>query len=398
MKKKFLKFALLLFASLQIPLNTYAQKSKEWYEEYFRNHISELDPIEGIYSIQNKVTISFLGRSESLTTTSTDVIIKKDGLFIVYSIEEDKSTTTINNGGTNLTFKRLGESSIYDFTQEWPSLNNCTASGRVYLNSLYGFTYETTLPQCVVKAVLKNGKYASNYRLNLKCELIKTYPTSSMYNQSIKEEKQPSEWSGSGFAIGNGYIVTNNHVVEGANKINVKGVKGDLNSFFVASVVSTDIKNDIAIIKINDSRFNGFGTLPYSVTTRLADVGEDVFVLGYPLIQALGDEIKLTNGIISSRTGYQGDISTYQISAPVQPGNSGGPMFDSKGNVNGIVNASVPGADNVGYAIKISYLKNLIESAGLNVALPNNNTISNLSLSEKVKRLKNFVFYIECSK
>jgi S1-C subfamily serine protease len=130
----------------------------------------------------------------------------------------------------------------------------------------------------------------------------------------------------------------------------------------------------------------------------MADVGEDVFVLGYPLTQALGNEIKLTNGIISSRTGYQGDVANYQISAPVQPGNSGGPMFDSKGNVIGIVVAGVPGAENVGYAIKIAYLKLLIESAGLSIKFPANNTISTLSLSEKVKRVKNHVFYIECSR
>lgn len=205
-------------------------------------------------------------------------------------------------------------------------------------------------------------------------------------------------WTGSGYSIGNGFIVTNNHVVDGAKSISIKGVKGDMNNGYIAEVVATDKANDIAVLRITDSRFNGFGTIPYSVSTRMADVGEDVFVLGYPLTQALGNEIKLANGIVSSRTGYQGDVSTYQMSAPVQPGNSGGPMFDSKGNVIGIVVAGVPGAENVGYAIKTSYLKILIESAGLNIKFPANNTISTLSLAEKVKRVKNFVFYIECSK
>ena len=128
----------------------------------------------------------------------------------------------------------------------------------------------------------------------------------------------------------------------------------------------------------------------------MADVGEDIFVLGYPLTQTMGNEIKLTNGIISSRTGFQGDIANYQMSAPIQPGNSGGPMFDSKGDVIGIVCAHHAGAENAGYAIKISYLKLLIESTGLNIALPSNNTISSLSLPEKVKRLRDLVLYIEC--
>ena len=222
---------------------------------------------------------------------------------------------------------------------------------------------------------------------------LKMYP-----NGSSSANTNPSSWSGTGWAIGNGYIITNNHVADEARIITIKGVKGDMNTGYTAEVVATDKVNDIAILKITDSRFGGFGAIPYSVSARMADVGEDVFVLGYPLTQALGNEIKLTNGIISSRTGYQGDVSTYQMSAPVQPGNSGGPMFDSKGNVIGIVVAGVPGAENVGYAIKTSYLKILIESAGLNIKFPTNNTVSTLSLSEKVKRVKGFVFYIECSK
>ena len=90
--------------------------------------------------------------------------------------------------------------------------------------------------------------------------------------------------------------------------------------------------------------------------------------------------------------------SNGKIYSPIQPGNSGGPMFDSKGNVIGIVVAHHAGAENAGYAIKTSYLKNLIESAGLNISLPSGKNLSTLSLSEKVKRVRNFVFLIECSK
>lgn len=225
---------------------------------------------------------------------------------------------------------------------------------------------------------------------------LQMYPTAQ--NTISEEENFTESWAGTGFAIGNGYVVTNNHVAGVAKTISIKGVKGDMNTSYTAEVVAADKTNDIAILKITDPDFKGFGTIPYAVQQRMADVGEDVFVLGYPLTQALGNEIKLTNGIISSRTGFQGDVACYQMSAPVQPGNSGGPMFDNKGNVIGIVVAGVPGAENVGYAIKTSYLKILIESAGLNIQFPANNTISTLSLAEKVKRVKNFVFYIECSK
>lgn len=106
---------------------------------------------------------------------------------------------------------------------------------------------------------------------------------------------------------------------------------------------------------------------------------------------------KLTNGVISSKSGYQGDVSTYQISAPVQPGNSGGPLFDSKGSIVGIVNAGVPGAENVGYAIKTSYLFNLVDSYSIGTSLPSSNKISSLALKDQVKRVQNYVFLLLCS-
>lgn len=214
--------------------------------------------------------------------------------------------------------------------------------------------------------------------------------------EAARKASEPEEWSGTGFALKNGYVVTNHHVVNRASSILVYGINGNMSSGYKAKVFATDKVNDIAILQITDSRYSGFGSIPYSVKSQLADVGEDIWVLGYPLTQLLGNEIKLTNGIISSRSGFQGDLATYQISAPVQPGNSGGPLFDSKGNVIGIVNAGVPGAENVGYAIKTSYLKLLLDNYDISSILPSNNTISSLTLKEQVKRVKDFVFYIHC--
>lgn len=75
----------------------------------------------------------------------------------------------------------------------------------------------------------------------------------------------------------------------------------------------------------------------------------------------MGSEIKATSGIISSQTGYKGDNDLYQIYAPIQPGNSGGPLFDFTGNLAGIVCAHHSQAENVGYAIKIEHLKQLCD-------------------------------------
>lgn len=223
---------------------------------------------------------------------------------------------------------------------------------------------------------------------------LKMYPTSSADPISSSEKQ---EWSGTGFALKNGYIVTNYHVIENAKSINVQGINGNFDKQYNATIVATDKYNDLALLQIADNSFKGFGTIPYNVKTTVSEVGEDIFVLGYPLTSTMGDEIKLTTGVISSKTGFQGDVSLYQISAPIQPGNSGGPLFDYNGNLVGIVNAKHKGAENVGYAIKTSYLKNLIESSITASILPNDNQTAGLPLTSKVKSLKNFVYMISCS-
>ncbi len=226
---------------------------------------------------------------------------------------------------------------------------------------------------------------------------LKMYSNQTSSNNNSRQHGNATKWSGSGFALSNGYIATNYHVIDGAKTINVQGINGDFTISYNAEVIASDKFNDLALIKIKDSRFNGFGNIPYSVKTRISDVGEEVYVLGYPMTSTMGDEIKLTTGVISSKTGFQGDVSLYQISAPIQPGNSGGPLFDSRGDVIGIVNAKHQGAENVGYAIKASYLKNLTESSLSTSIFPINNTVSNLPLTEKVKNEKGFVYMITCS-
>ena len=209
----------------------------------------------------------------------------------------------------------------------------------------------------------------------------------------IEDEESGKGWTGTGFALKNGYIVTNYHVIDGASHIQIYGVRGDFTKGYKARVIAFDKKNDLALIRVDNT---DFGAIPYSIKTGLALVGEDIFVLGYPMAHYMGQEIKLTNGIISSHSGYQGDMSTYQITAPVQPGNSGGPLFDSNGNIVGIINSGIPSADNVGYAIKTSYLKNLVDSSVSEEIIPYRNSISTYTLANKVQSVKDFVFLIKC--
>lgn len=242
--------------------------------------------------------------------------------------------------------------------------------------------------------IIFDGTTMKTHVLDLETNYLKMYPTAT---NGSSLTTNGNTWSGTGFALNNGYIATNYHVVENANNITVQGIAGNASEKYSASVIATDKVNDLALIQIKDSKFYGFGQIPYRVKTSTSNVGENVFVLGYPLVTTMGNEIKLTTGVISSKTGFMGDVALYQISAPIQPGNSGGPLFDNQGNLIGIVNAKHKGAENVGYAIKASYLNNLVESVASSSILPSNNSISSLNLTNKVKNLEKFVFMIVCS-
>jgi S1-C subfamily serine protease len=111
----------------------------------------------------------------------------------------------------------------------------------------------------------------------------------------------------------------------------------------------------------------------------------------------MGKEIKVTDGIISSKTGVDGDITTYQITAPIQPGNSGGPLFDDKGNMIGINSSGIRKdvADNVGYSIKSNYVLNLIDVLPKSINLPTNSRLSNLPLTEQIKEISKCVVLIK---
>lgn len=171
--------------------------------------------------------------------------------------------------------------------------------------------------------------------------------------------------TGSGFFISDdGSLVTNFHVVEGASRVVVKTKQGS----FSAQVVKLDPVNDIAILKVAGSGFRPLALTP----SRAAKLGESVFTIGFPNPGLQGVEPKLTDGKISSLTGALDDARHFQISVAVQPGNSGGALVNSVGNLVGIVTARLSdkaaletaGAlpQNVNYAIKSSYVLSLLEA------------------------------------
>ena len=177
----------------------------------------------------------------------------------------------------------------------------------------------------------------------------------------------PIAGSGTGFFITeDGYILTNLHVVEDGRDISVVTDKGAL----PAKVVKVDKKNDLAVLKVEGK----FAALPL-LSSRKVGLGEKVFTLGFPRPKVQGFSPKITDGIISSLAGIQDDPRDFQISVPVQPGNSGGPLVDQYGNVIGVIvsklsakylllknRGDVDLPENVNYAIKGTFALGFMES------------------------------------
>lgn len=210
-------------------------------------------------------------------------------------------------------------------------------------------------------------------------------------NSKKKAPVNPGTYGGTGFAISNnGYVVTNYHVVAGADSIYIQNTKGEA---FKAASVFEDISSDLAILKITDSTFKG-QPLPYSLKPQRALRGEAVFTLGYPR-----DEIVYGEGYISAQTGFNGDSAAYQVSIPVNPGNSGAPLMDSRGDVVGIVTGKQTTSDGIAFAVKSAHLKRLLEEMPKD-KLPkkewnHKNRLEGLSRVDQVKKLEDFVYMVK---
>lgn len=195
--------------------------------------------------------------------------------------------------------------------------------------------------------------------------------------------------SGTGFLISeNGYIVTCYHVVEGSKEIFVEIKDKD----YPAQLVSFDKENDIAILKVKNITFD---TLYIKFNDKPIQVSEEIFTLGYPLALAgMGNKIKYVDGKISSKTGYNNSIHSFQTTLPVQPGNSGSPVFNQQGQLIGLINAKIKEGDNVSYVIKSPLINNLLLSMDETPSM-HPQDISNKSKEEKIKDLSQNIFLIK---
>jgi TPR repeat protein len=162
---------------------------------------------------------------------------------------------------------------------------------------------------------------------------------------------------GTGFFLStDGVVVTNHHVIASGNRFEIY-LPGSATT--PARVLRTDPVNDVAILKAD------IQSKPIPITPSFTlNRGEEVLTLGYPAPTVQGAQQKATFGRINATSGVQDDVRFVQIDTPIQPGNSGGPLLNTRGEVVGIITAKLRGEfQNVNYALKVDYLHPLLSAS-----------------------------------
>ncbi|GHE43175.1 trypsin-like peptidase domain-containing protein [Sphingobacterium griseoflavum] len=211
--------------------------------------------------------------------------------------------------------------------------------------------------------------------------------------KSGKDHTETMHFGATGFMITrDGYVVTNYHVITGADSVHLQNHRGQS---FKADIIFTNPEKDLAILHISDSTFKSSKNIPYTFKKQDSDLGEDIYTIGFPR-----DEAVYGQGYLSSSTGYAGDTLAYQISIPVNPGNSGGPVLDKDGHVIGIISGKQKGIDGAAFAIKTKALLETLNSIPAdalkgNIVLSNRNGLSSLNRTEQIKRLQEYIYIVK---
>ncbi len=346
---------------------------------------NQRNPGQGIISFlfgfkdwDNMCAFSIAGNCFQFTWIKNGIVVQKDEWQMSKHIKPDINQLMVINSDDKIRLF-INEELVKEI-------------GRIYYDgSLCGISIYNPTMQSIVADVAQLTVY----------EVVDSHNIPQEYLPEDKSDSNGWKGNGSGFFINQeGYIATNYHVIEDATTLQINFIRNGKVESYPASVVVTDQQNDLAIIKIDDDAFEKLSKIPYGLFAHTKDTGSEVFALGFPMADVMGNEVKFTDGKISSKSGIQGDVRVYQISVPIQPGNSGGPLFDMNGNVIGITSSGLNRdyfkSENVNYAIKASYLKTLMESCPQEIILDENvqGNISNISLTDMIKQYEEFVVLI----
>ncbi|MBC8343701.1 MAG: trypsin-like peptidase domain-containing protein [Bacteroidetes bacterium] len=272
--------------------------------------------------------------------------------------------------------------------------------------SIRSFLYTTAVAASIALAIVLGTLYfagwfdynrniASYYELKKDIENLSTNQK-SMWKALFKAEKKTVvKYSGTCFLLtSDGYFVTNYHLVKNNDTILVTNNTDSLIQF-KAIVAYANRSADLAILKaIYDSGYH-FGSVPFMISPLDVNLGQDVFTLGFSKADVVFGE-----GTINSLSGFKSDTIAYETSVPANPGNSGAPLLDNKGNLIGIISGKHAKKVSSTFAIKAKYLQCIVDEMAsdstLNaIILPKVNSIKWLSRTDQIKKLQPFIYKVE---
>ncbi len=207
--------------------------------------------------------------------------------------------------------------------------------------------------------------------------------------------------TGTGFIASKaGHVLTNHHVVDGCKEVRAQIPAGDTE---VTPVVARDPRNDLALVKLSSPPTMSIATFRDGQIVRQ---GDSVVAVGFPLHGVLASGVNLTTGTISALAGLGDDTRFLQISAPIQPGNSGGPLLDLSGNVVGVVVSKLDAIrvakaigdipQNVNFAINVTVARGFLDAKGVKYeSAPSNRKLEAADVGELAKK---FTVVVECWK
>ena len=202
--------------------------------------------------------------------------------------------------------------------------------------------------------------------------------------------------TGTAFSVAPQLLVTNHHVITGCSKLSVVTPEGRR----AASVVSAEASIDLALLRVFGMR----GAVANLRTPRSVALGETVSVFGFPLAGTLSSSGNFTGGLVSSLQGLRNAAGEIQITAPVQPGNSGGPVMDASGLVVGVVQSKLDAVraaaltgdmpQNVNFAVSLDVLADFLEMN--QVSFRSSPRSASLDTAQIARMAQQFTYRVEC--